>query len=929
MLLATKLLTPRPVRASIGRPRLEGLLDEGLAKRLTLVAAPAGFGKTTLLAAWAASLPPTGPAVAWVSLDTDDNDPLRFWAHVLTALERQLPGSARQALARLQSAEGPPLREALTLTINALAESERACALILDDYHMVAEPSIHAALGFLLEGLPRQLHVTLATRGAPPLPLAKLRASAAIQELDAAALRCTADEAAAFLGDVMGLRLAPELLATVVARTEGWLVGLQLIGLWLQRGGSAGALAGLGGSQRSIRDYFSEQVLAQRPEPLRRFLLATSILDELCADLCAAVLDEPAAPVAQGRPHQGVQELLETIERENLFVVALDGEGLWYRYHALFAEAMRFQLERADPEVAPTLHLRASRWYAASGRPYEAMRHALQARAWAWAGDLAQEAMNFSLSRPGEMPTLIRWIGQLPDEVVHARPLLFQAHVGLLILSMRYDEAHRLLDGLERASHAPAGAPPPGLLALQAWADAIRAGLYAGFGQVAEAAELLARARRQVAVDDAYGQATSATAQAYLLEAQGLPLEALQAQRTAVERYREAGRMQPALFALVGASEQLCLAGRLDEAWQAAQAALDRAATPDGAPSAMSATALVAQAAVLHARGRLDEGLALAHRAVDLAETVGYPHVLPAALAQLLALHLTRQDLTGAAAALDRLVCSRTLAENHYRRSLLLLPGQVRLWLAGGEVARAAAWADGLVGGARQAAPLAYDYEETARARVAIAVGDPQAALMLLDELLPRARRQGRAGHAIELLLLRARALSMGRDLDAALANLAEAVRLGAPEGYVSCFLDQGPQIAALLQTLDATASGPRDRLHAYRAQLLAALELRAGASGTPAGAAGPVSAAVASRPTLDPHALVLHEPLTAREREVLQRLARGETNKTIAAGLVVAPSTVKNHLSRIFGKLAVRNRTEAVARAHELGLLEPPLRSP
>ncbi|NJO83714.1 MAG: AAA family ATPase [Blastochloris sp.] len=419
--LATKLLAPRAPRALIGRSRLDALLRLGLEKQLTLIAAPAGFGKTTLLATWLASLSekqkandqgqnestesellpftfyllPSPVRVAWVSLDAGDNNPHRFWLHVFTAIERGLPGAAQAALAMLGGG-APQITDALTSLINALATEEAPCILVLDDYHVIVEPQIHTALAFLLDHQPPQLRLFIATRAMPPLPLARLRASAAIQELREEQLRCTAEEAMAFLTDVMGIQLPNATLASIAARTEGWLVGLQLIGLWLQqRSDTDRILEELRGSHRYILDYVTEQVLDQQHAPMRRFLLCTSILEQFSADLCDAVLGiEPnvvipeagVVPLASDlHPAASSQEMLETLERANLFVVALDGQRRWYRYHALFAEALRYHLEQEDAALAPTLHVRASRWYAAQGRRYEAMQHALLSRDWEWA----------------------------------------------------------------------------------------------------------------------------------------------------------------------------------------------------------------------------------------------------------------------------------------------------------------------------------------------------------------------------------------------------------------------------------------------------------------------------------------------------------------------------------------------------------------
>ncbi len=376
-LIDTKFFVPRLSHRLFMRSRLLPLLDESLQHKLTLVSAPAGYGKTTLLVAWLQARPKDSPPVAWLSLEPGDNDPLRFWAYVLTALDRSSSGIATQALSALRADPAPPFETALASLINTLAAQAAPIVLVLDDYQAIGDPRVHASLVFLLEHLPPQLHLILLTRTNPPLRLSRLRARDQLLEIRTDQLRCTAEESAAFITQVMKLSPPPELLQAVVARAEGWLVGLQLIGLSLRRHADPGAmLTGLGSSRHFILDYLTDEVLRQQPLPLQEFLLHTSILGRLCAPLCEAVVGQPVS-----------QEMLEELAAANLFIVPLDEERRWYRYHALFADALRYRLEQEEKAQLPTLHQRASQWYRQQGSTQEALEHAALAQAWDQAAD--------------------------------------------------------------------------------------------------------------------------------------------------------------------------------------------------------------------------------------------------------------------------------------------------------------------------------------------------------------------------------------------------------------------------------------------------------------------------------------------------------------------------------------------------------------
>src|SRR6266536_1830674 len=441
-LLVTKCIIPVSSHALISRPRLSALLDAGLQHKLTLLSAPAGFGKTTLLSTRAQSH--SAGSVAWVMLDEGDNAPWQFWAYVLTALDRCEPGTSAQALQRLYAPEESPLEEVLRALINRLSEATTPRTLILDDYQVINEPVIHHQLSYLVEHLPSQVHVLLATRTDPPLPLSRWRARGQMLELRTDQLRATEEEAAALLLQVMGTRPESSLLQEITTRTEGWLAGLRLVGLALQGCADPACMSeGARGSDRYILDYVNEEVLRQQEPAVYTFLLRTSILAHLTAPLCDAVLERTDS-----------QQVLEELERTNVFVMPLDRQRRWYRYHALFAEALRIRLEQGSGEDVRALHLRASRWYEQEGNITEAVQHALSAYAWEHAADLIESMSQTHSGGTPEGRMVARWVEQLPTQVVRSRPQLGQLFSKGLMKACSLPENDLWPQGIEKGSCA-------------------------------------------------------------------------------------------------------------------------------------------------------------------------------------------------------------------------------------------------------------------------------------------------------------------------------------------------------------------------------------------------------------------------------------------------------------------------------------------
>src|SRR5205085_3610308 len=451
-LLATKLAIPPARPALVPRPRLIARLVAGLQGPLTLLSAPAGSGKTTLLSAWRATPEGQKRPVAWVSLEEGDNDPTRFWRYVLTALDRSGPGAGASALALLRSSAEPSLEAVLTTLLNALSALDRDIVLILDDYHVIEAEPIHRTLAFLIEHLPPCLHLLLATRADPPLPLARLRGRGHVTELRAADLRFTAEEAAAFLQQIMGMSLSADDVEALAVRTEGWIAGLQLAGLSLQGRPPAEAatfIAAFTGSHRYLVDYLMDEVLLRQPEEVQRFLAHTCILERLCAPLCAAVIDgddpEKAESIA------GSQEMLESLERNNVFLTPLDDERRWYRYHHLFADTLRrLHIVTVTVPEASVLHRRAGVWFEQHGLLHEAIGHTLAAGAHEHAADLIGRAAP-TLATRGETQTLSTWLWVLPETTLRARPQLCVMYAWLLFDMRDPHGAERYLRHAEAA----------------------------------------------------------------------------------------------------------------------------------------------------------------------------------------------------------------------------------------------------------------------------------------------------------------------------------------------------------------------------------------------------------------------------------------------------------------------------------------------
>ena len=943
-LLATKLFAPRPRPDLVARPRLLNRLDAGLANaRCTLLSAPAGAGKTTLLAAWLEHLE---RPVAWLALDEGDQDVHHFLRYLIGALQSIAPGCGQVALTLYDALLPPPPEVVLTSLLNDLAALPEPCVLVLDDYHLVRAPAIHQAAVFLLDHLPPAVHLVIATREDPPLPVPRLRARGQLNEVRASDLRFTAEEAASFLGTSLGLRLAGDQIVAITDRTEGWAAGLQLAGLALRdRPDAAAFVTSFAGSHRLVADYLTAEVLECQPASTRRFLLSTSVLDRLCAPLCDALLAPDGATLDGMHDAGDSQLLLEELERTNLFLIPLDEEQRWYRYHHLFADALRAQVARQlGRDAAATLHRRASAWFEAHGLRAEAVQHALAAGDGALGARLIQPLAR-AMQLRGEVTTLLGWLAALPPAELHARPDLGVIYAWVLAISGQVRAAERWLTDLEPTLTATEDAER-----LTAEAIVIRARIALTSGAYTRAVELSRRALAALPHDQAALRAlTHVTIGAACLVLDDLET-AGRSLAEASELYQTIGHAHQAQLPLRHLAKVQLAQGRLNDLARTGQAAL-RIATADGPRSRLVGYTYVSLGQLAYERNDLaaaeryfTEGSALVelggHR-----EVMNVVNLLDAHLG-LARLHLARSDWQAALELTQRIEpivrqMARTIEEQASDSAgggeRVASPISTRPWLPAMQLDMIAAcqvslWLarDNIEAATRIADERRWDVDAqitlfadrgtglVAMARLLIAQGEYRRVLGLLERLLVAAHAAGRVGSVIELLGLQAVAFHAQHDESAALAVLERALRVGEPEGFVRTFVDEGQPMARLLR--EACSRG---LMRPYAEQLLAAFAPQERLAGTAVGRArhdqpAPAPAAVpraSGGPTL--------EPVTARELEVLRLLAAGASNAEVARELVVEQSTIKTHLIHLYGKLGVHSRTQAVARARALQLLD------
>jgi LuxR family maltose regulon positive regulatory protein len=888
-LLSTKLYLPplRPDRVS--RPHLIRRLDEGLrlGHRVTLISAPAGFGKTTLLSEWIAS---RHPKVAWVSLDEGDNDPVRFWAYFTAALRITRGEGTATSVAETaigggtltlpHSSPSTLIEATLAALINEIAERPELLIFALDDYHVIETPTIHDALTFLLDRMPPQMHLVIASRADPPLPLACLRARGQLTELRAADLRFMPGEVAAFLNQGMGLNLSDEDVSALEARTEGWIAGLQLAALSMQgRENAADFISTFDGSHRYVMDYLFEEVLRRQTADVREFLVKTAILDRLTAPLCNAVTESKDGAA-----------MLAHLEQANLFLMPLDDRREWYRYHHLFADFLRTQLEagcRAD------LHCKAAQWHAANGFMEEAVKHALVT------GD-AQAATHAILAaapgalRHGQVTTLLGWLDALPDEVVRANHWLAGFKGWVLAMTGRIEAAESYVEVAEKNLSTDAAPFDRGFF------FTVRAYISYGCQDWAGAITLFREALDLVGEIDSVMKSAILVGLAQALYAAGDVAAAAQNFRQAYDFGQKSGNYYAGLSALIQLAWLRLEQGQRREVAALCQQAIERCVDSQGKPLSITGWAYLVLGQACYQANELAQackylltGLELLTRTYDLFRSLWGKIVLAQvyqALGEKEVAQKTLQEVLQTAAPIGWLKEFFDACEADYQSRT-------------GRIAAAGRWLEA------HFSPTAIPCPKERSlclmcARVRLRQGRPREAQTILADL-ERVVRQpdgfsqmlpaGFFGTLTDLLILQALAFqALGRE-EAALARLEEALRLAAPEGCRRVFLEEGPAVIRLLPHLRHVAPDFVD-------QLLADFAAEAGKRSEPAqGLAG---------------------LLTDREFEVLRLIATGLRNQEIADRLVISQATVKRHITNLYGKLDASHRAQALARAREIGLL-------
>ena len=902
VLLETKFYVPRSRRDLVPRPRLAERLDRGSALKLVLVSAPAGFGKTTLLTEWLAAGPaaPAGERrAAWLSLDRADNDPVSFWTYVIAALRTVAPGVGDSALTLLQAAQPPPIETVLTALLNDLGAAAGDIVLVLDDYHGIDASDVQGGMAFLLDHLPPWLHVVIASRADPALPLARWRARGELTEIRASELRFTPDEAAAYLNQMMGLQLTAEDVAALEARTEGWIAALQLAALSMQgRDDVAGFIAGFAGDDRYVVDYLVEEVLQRQPDRIQAFLLQTSILGRLSGPLCDAV-------TGQG----GGKAMLEALDRGNLFLVPLDDRRRWYRYHQLFADVLQARLLDEQPGQVPDLHRRASAWFQRSGEPPVAIGHALAARDFDQAADLIERAIP-AMRITRQEATVHGWLKALPDEVVRVRPMLSFAAAGALLTGGEPEEVEARLRDAERwleeaAATGEGSLAPPGEMVvadegeyrrLPGAIELYRSALARVRGDVPGTVRH-ARRTLDLALTEDHGVRAGAAGFLGLAFWTNGDLEAAHpAWAQCAAGLRRSGQIADIFGCAIAMADIRLVQGRLGEAMRTYEQALQRAAEQDGPVLRGTADMYVGMSEVHRERGDLQAATQQLLRSQELGEYNGLPQNPYRWRVAMARIRQAEGDLGG---ALDLLNEAERLYVGDFFPNVRPVPAlKARVWIAQGRLGEALGWAheQGLSADDDLSYLREFEHITLARMLLARSQGEPvHEVTRLLERLLLAAEGGGRTGHVIEILVLQALALQVPGHIPAALTCLERALTLAEPEGYVRVFVDEGPPMASLLRA----AAKQRIAVSYVRRLLAAAGETEHDS---------PVKQA-------------LIEPLSERELEVLRLLGTELDGPAIARELMVSLNTVRTHTKNIYTKLAVTNRRAAVRRAAELDL--------
>jgi LuxR family transcriptional regulator, maltose regulon positive regulatory protein len=896
-LLATKLFIPPPRQNQVIRSRLTAKIAGALAHPLTLVSAPAGYGKTTLVSSW---LTGQDLPAAWLSLDHEDNDPIRFLQYLLTALHKIVPSVDPGMLDLLQGRGADAFPPLMIHLMNALVEGPAAFVLVLDDVQMIESPVLLDLLGFLFGHVPPPLHILLLSRSDPPVPLSQLRARGQLLEIRAEDLRFTPEEITQFLMGGLGLKLSPAEIASIAERTEGWVASLQLVALSLQGCKDVPVfLDNFSGSHAYVMDYLTEEVLARQSEPAREFLLQTSILDRLCGPLCDAVTHAEAEINGQA--------VLETLERNNLFVIPLDDERHWYRYHHLFRDVLHRRLETSRRENAADLHARASRWFEQNGYIREAVQHARLAKDQEYAARLVDQ-YGCELLMRGEVNTLEDWLEGI-EPYTQSWPWLVAQKAWVLVLTGRLDQAEPVIQAGEALiAHLEMS---DNRQTLQGALAAAQAQLETFRGNIVLAAEFARKALDVIPNKDDFSCSLSSVATSILGDAgwlSGNLEEARRAYTEALRIGRGANNPHMVIMAQSNLADLFYEIGSLGLAARSYAETLQSAIRADGQDSPFAARLYYGLGRVNYQWNHLTESEQFVEACLHLSRQWG--DVDLECLGTLLAarLELAQNHPERAQTAVQ--AANRLIGEHPFspRRTVQLKSELACLELAQGNLEMAIALLQECgISIDTPFLPGCYTNQEAISSqepawmvllRVYLVQGKHLQALDLASGLWEVAETTHRVGRMIDILALQAIAYQGNGDHVRAMQALSQAFDFARAEGFTRIFTDEGLPLAKLLIQAKTQRIG-----EGYPAKLLSMLS---------------------TGPTPDqPPAQSLVEPLSLREIEVLKLIASGCSNQEIAAQLVLSEKTVKRHISNIYGKLGVKTRTQAVASGRELKLLK------
>lgn len=879
-LLKTKLHIPHRRPDMVPRSLLIKQLNERIQRKLTLITAPAGYGKTNLASEWTHSLQSEDTSnnrITWLSLEEADSEPIRFLSYVIAALQQVAPEIGVGALSLFEMAQSPPINTVLNELINDIAGLDYHIMLVLDDYHVISHPEIHEALRYLVEHQPHQMHLVITSREDPPLPLPRLRARGEMAEIRMHDLRFSLDKTTQFFSHSMKLDLESEVISVLEARTEGWIAGLQLAGIVLKNLPDHQAFMDtFSGSHRYVLDYLTDEVLQSQDEEVRQFLVQTAILKRFNTDICQAVTGNPNS-----------QFILEQLEQTNMFIVPLDHERVWYRYHHLFADSLLTELSKAE---ASELYKKASAWHEANDMIFEAVTYALDSADPELMADMIDVALQQeTIWSSGNLVLYSSWLEKLPAQVLANRPHLSLNAAFVLYLSGRFDDALQLIALAETDLAAqPASPEVENLLALVAL---YRGSIAAVRGDVEQAIELITFAQSRLPRADHMAHARAHFSLGVANEMSGQADDAAKNFLRASEKAQSAGVLHLAVHARCSAAQVLIVLGRLNLAEQACRTAIDLAEGQRFPPLGVALSILGGIALerndLASAEQLLNEGIALSSQRMLLI------HVI-AGMASYVHLTVCQGNTAEFLNAIDEVNAILEEYDEEYdvdRFYLVAAAHQARMHIFLADRQAVDQWAKAYQA-SRSDSP--FEYAELTLVRYLLMSGDYEAVPSILQPLLDAARHEGRFRASMEIKLLFSRYCQDKGDIPTALKWLSEALEIAAPEGFIRIFLDEAP-VLELLPQVRETAPDLVDAI--------------LGQQKSPDDVERP------AQPQLP-------EPLTEQELNILALIVGGKTNQQIADELVITLGTVKWHVHNILQKLGVNNRTQATIRAQELGLL-------